>query len=672
MSGLQSLTKPINSIKGVGEKLSQKFHQLSLKTVLDLYFFIPKNYLKRLEVSSLRDLEFPSLVTLKVKVLKHIPSFRRSPYKIIVGFDNCKIEILFFSKNLAFLKQSYPIFQEVKVSGKIENSGKTYRIVHPDYVSNDKSYIPNIEPIYQSTYGLSSKLIHKLIGSEIKRLGVIPEWYPREFIEKKEWPGFVEAIRLIHNPQNEIELGKLEIAKSRLIFDEFFSHQLKMRQMKRIVKNRKGYSVDGNCKLVAEFIGSLPFTLTKGQEKAVFEIIKDIKSPYRMNRLLQGDVGSGKTIVILIAVIFIVSTGAQAALMVPTEVLAIQHFKSFKALLSSFAFNIVLFTGSDKGKEREEKLKSIECGQTTIIIGTHSLFQKKVKFKNLKLAVIDEQHKFGVIQRQSLERKGKLNTIIMSATPIPRSLALTVYGDKDLTVLDQKPKDRPSIETLIIQSNKIDNLLIKIRRDLDLGFQAYWICPLIDQSEKIDLSNSIERFDYLKKALVNVNVGLIHGKMSPEEKENELAKFNQGLTEVLVSTTVIEVGIDNPNAVSIVIECANRFGLSQLHQLRGRVGRGKEKSYCFLIYDLPLSESAIERLKIMKDTNDGFQIAEKDLYLRGSGDFFGTMQSGDEIFRLADLKENNFLQEQAMSLFTELEGKKKIFSEEFNQLRNFL
>ena len=672
MSGLQSLTKPINSIKGVGEKLSQKFHQLSLKTVLDLYFFIPKNYLKRLEVSSLRDLEFPSLVTLKVKVLKHIPSFRRSPYKIIVGFDNCKIEILFFSKNLAFLKQSYPIFQEVKISGKIENSGKTYRIVHPDYVSIDKSYIPNIEPIYQSTYGLSSKLIHKLIGSEIKRLGVIPEWYPREFIEKKEWPGFVEAIRLIHNPQNEIELGKLEIAKSRLIFDEFFSHQLKMRQMKRIVKNRKGYSVDGNCKLVAEFIGSLPFTLTKGQEKAVFEIIKDIKSPYRMNRLLQGDVGSGKTIVILIAVIFIVSTGAQAALMVPTEVLAIQHFKSFKALLSSFAFNIVLFTGSDKGKEREEKLKSIECGQTTIIIGTHSLFQKKVKFKNLKLAVIDEQHKFGVIQRQSLERKGKLNTIIMSATPIPRSLALTVYGDKDLTVLDQKPKDRPSIETLIIQSNKIDNLLIKIRRDLDLGFQAYWICPLIDQSEKIDLSNSIERFDYLKKALVNVNVGLIHGKMSPEEKENELAKFNQGLTEVLVSTTVIEVGIDNPNAVSIVIECANRFGLSQLHQLRGRVGRGREKSYCFLIYDLPLSESAIERLKIMKDTNDGFQIAEKDLYLRGSGDFFGTMQSGDEIFRLADLKENNFLQEQAMSLFTELEGKRKIFSEEFNQLKNFL
>ena len=672
MSELQSLTKPINSIKGVGEKLSQKFHQLSLKTVLDLYFFIPKNYLKRLEVSSLRDLEFPSLVTLKVKVLKHIPSFRRSPYKIIVGFDDCKIEILFFSKNLAFLKQSYPIFQEVKISGKIENSGKTYRIVHPDYVSNDKSYIPNIEPIYQSTYGLSSKLIHKLIGSEIKRLGVIPEWYPREFIEKKEWPGFVEAIRLIHNPQNEIELGKLELAKSRLIFDEFFSHQLKMRQMKRIVKNRKGYSVDGNCKLVAEFIGSLPFRLTKGQEKAVFEIIKDIKSPYRMNRLLQGDVGSGKTIVILIAVIFIVSTGAQATLMVPTEVLAIQHFKSFKALLSSFAFNIVLFTGSDKGKEREEKLKSIECGQTTIIIGTHSLFQKKVKFKNLKLAVIDEQHKFGVIQRQSLERKGKLNTIIMSATPIPRSLALTVYGDKDLTVLDQKPKGRPSIETLIIQSNKIDNLLIKIRRDLDLGFQAYWICPLIDQSEKIDLSNSIERFDYLKKALINVNVGLIHGKMSPEEKENELAKFNQGLTEVLVSTTVIEVGIDNPNAVSIVIECANRFGLSQLHQLRGRVGRGKEKSYCFLIYDLPLSESAIERLKIMKDTNDGFQIAEKDLYLRGSGDFFGTMQSGDEIFRLADLKENNFLQEQAMSLFMELEGKGKIFSEEFNQLRNFL
>ena len=249
---------------------------------------------------------------------------------------------------------------------------------------------------------------------------------------------------------------------------------------------------------------------------------------------------------------------------------------------------------------------------------------------------------------------------------------MTVYGDKDLTVLNQKPKERPSIETLIIQSNKIDNLLIKIKRDLELGFQAYWICPLIEQSEKIDLSNSIERFYYLKKALINVNVGLMHGKMSPEEKENELAKFNQGITELLVSTTVIEVGIDNPNAVSIVIECANRFGLSQLHQLRGRVGRGKEKSYCFLIYDLPLSESAIERLKIMKDTNDGFQIAEKDLYLRGTGDFFGTMQSGYEIFRLADLKENHFLHEQAMHLFKKLEDKGKIFSEEFDELRQFL
>ncbi len=672
MSELQSLTRPIISMKGVGEKLSQKFHQLSLKTVLDLYFFIPKTYLKRVEISSLRNLEIPSLVTLKVKVLKHIPSFKRSPYKIIVGFDGNKIEILFFSKNSSFLKQSYPVFQEVKISGKIEASGRTYRMVHPDYVSKNNGYIPTIEPIYQSTYGLSSKVIHKFIGSEIEKLKVIPEWYPSEFMKRKEWPGFVEAIKLIHNPQNEIELSKLELAKNRLIFDEFFSHQLKISEMKRIVRNRKGYSVDGNCKIVAEFIGSLPFSLTKGQEKAVFEIIKDIQSPHRMNRLLQGDVGSGKTIVILIAVVFIVSAGAQATLMVPTEVLAIQHFKSFKELLSSFAFNIVLFTGSDKGKEREEKLKSIESGQAAIIIGTHSLFQKKVQFKNLKLAVIDEQHKFGVVQRQSLERKGKLNTIIMSATPIPRSLALTVYGDKDLTVLYQKPKDRPSIETLILQSNKIDNLLIKIKRDLDLGFQAYWICPLVEQSEKIDLSNSMDRFDYLKRALINVNVGLIHGKMSPEEKENELAKFNEGITEVLVSTTVIEVGIDNPNAVSIVIECANRFGLSQLHQLRGRVGRGKEKSYCFLIYDLPISENAIERLKIMKDTNDGFQIAEKDLYLRGFGDFFGTMQSGDQIFRLANLKENKYLQEQAISLLMELESKDKISSEEFYQLRRFL
>ncbi len=672
MSGLQPLTKPISSMKGVGEKLSQKFQQLSLKTILDLYFFIPKNYLKRLEIYSLSDLELPSFVTLKVKVLKHEPSFKSSPYKIIVEFDKNKIEILFFSKNLSFLKQTYPISQEVRISGKIENGGKTYRMVHPDYVSKNKNYIPSIEPIYQSTYGLSSKAIHKFIVKEIQKLEDIPEWYPGWFIKKKRWPGFLESIKLLHNPLSEIDLRKLELAKSRLIFDEFFSYQLKMNEIKSLVKKGRGYSVYGDHKLISEFKRTLPFSLTKSQEQAVLEIIKDIKSPNRMNRLLQGDVGSGKTIVILIAIIFTVSSGAQATLMVPTEVLAIQHLKSFKSLLHGFPFKIILFTGGDKGKEREKKLKSIERGQGKIIIGTHSLFQKDVSFKNLKLAVIDEQHKFGVIQRKSLERKGKLNTIIMSATPIPRSLALTIYGDKDLTVLNQKPKNRPSVETFIIPSNKIDNLLEKIKRDLDLGLQAYWICPLIEQSKKIDLSNSIERFNFLKETLTNFNIGLIHGKMSSEEKESELVKFNDGTTDILVSTTVIEVGIDNPNAVSIIIECANRFGLSQLHQLRGRVGRGKEKSYCFLIYDLPLSKSAIERLKIMRGTNDGFQIAEKDLRLRGPGDFFGIMQSGDEIFRLASVKDNNDLNEEALRLFLDLEDKAQISSREFDDLKRFL
>ncbi len=672
MPGLKSLTKPINSMEGVGEKLSQKFQQLSLKTILDLYFFVPKNYLQRLEIYSLSDVEIPNLVTLKVKVLKHVPSFRRSPYKIIVEFDGKEIDILFFSKNLSFLRQSYPILKKVRVSGKIEASGKNYRMIHPDYVSSDNKYIPNIEPVYQSTYGLSSKLIHKFICKEITKLGVIPEWYPSWFIEQKGWPSFQDSIKILHKPESQTELSKLELAKSRLIFDEFFAHQLKMNEIKRIIKRGTVYSVDGNIKLVDEFKRTLPFSLTKSQEKAILEIIKDLKSPNRMNRLLQGDVGSGKTIVILIAILFIVSTGAQAALMVPTEVLAIQHFKSFKVFLYSFSYEIILFTGADKVKDREKKLKIIESGQAKIIIGTHSLFQKNVKFRNLKLAVIDEQHKFGVIQRQSLEKKGKLNTIIMSATPIPRSLALTVYGDKDLTILDQKPRNRPSIETLIVPNNKIDRLLKKIERDLELGFQAYWVCPLIEQSEKIDLSNSIERFYFLKKRLSRVNVGLIHGKMAPEEKEIELTKFNDGITKVLVSTTVIEVGIDNPNAVSIVIESANRFGLSQLHQLRGRVGRGLHKSYCFLIYDLPLSETAIERLKIMKDTNDGFQIAEKDLLLRGPGDFFGTMQSGDEIFRLASLKDNNCLNEEAIQLFLELEIKGQISSERFEELRRFI
>ena len=361
-----------------------------------------------------------------------------------------------------------------------------------------------------------------------------------------------------------------------------------------------------------------------------------------MNRLLQGDVGSGKTIVVLLAAMFVVSGGHQVAIMAPTEVLAMQHAKSLKEVLRAQEINklnVTILTGSDNRSEREKKLLLISCGEAKIVIGTHALFQRNVHFHNLRLAVIDEQHKFGVMQRFRLEKKGNVNSIIMSATPIPRSLALTVFSDRDLTTIKEKPKNRLSIETLAISVKKIKKLLDKLAKQMSEGQQVYWVCPLIEENENNHLSNSNDRFLYLRNEFSQFKVGLIHGQMPSEDKESELKKFNERKIDILVSTTVIEVGIDNPNATAIVIENANRFGLSQLHQLRGRVGRGDKKSYCFLLYDGNLSDQAIQRLKIMKETQDGFEIAEKDMALRGSGDLLGTMQSGHKIFKLSEVTE---------------------------------
>jgi ATP-dependent DNA helicase RecG len=375
---------------------------------------------------------------------------------------------------------------------------------------------------------------------------------------------------------------------------------------------------------------------------ALSEILDDVESETKMNRLLQGDVGCGKTIVVLLVAIFVVSGGYQVAIMAPTEVLAMQHVKSLEELIKIKEINglkVTVLTGSDTPKERTRKLFSISSGKAKIVIGTHALFQKKVHFNNLRLAVIDEQHKFGVMQRFKLEKKGDVNSIIMSATPIPRSLALTMFGDRDLTIIKEKPKNRLGIQTFVISRRKIKQLLHKLGKQMSKGQQVYWVCPLIEEAENIRLSNSNDRFAYLKKEFSEFKVGLIHGQMSSEDKEWELKKFKDREVDILVSTTVIEVGIDNPNATVIVIENANRFGLSQLHQLRGRVGRGSEKSYCFLLYDGNLSDQAIQRLKTMRETQDGFEIAERDMALRGSGDLLGTMQSGHKIFKLSEVME---------------------------------
>ena len=643
--GQEYLLESVSTLKGIGPKSSKTLSQASIVSVLDLLLLLPRKYKRRDRWFKVDKRLLPRTVTIEVLIKKHIyPKNRRSPLRISAETDGSPLIIILFSFNKAQLNTYYPLGKNVVISGDLTLDGSKLTMTHPDYsVKPDQIFkIPQIEPIYPSVYGLGNKFLQKTVGNVINDFNSNAEWYPKKFIQVKNWPSFSEALSLIHMPKDNKDLSSIIKARKRLIFDEFYAHHIKLDKFRRTAKKKEGFKVEGDKVLVKNLIDNLSFQLTKGQLNALYEILDDIESEPKMNRLLQGDVGSGKTIVVLLAAMFVVSGGHQVAIMAPTEVLAMQHAKSLKDVLRAQEINklnVTILTGSDNRSEREKKLLLISCGEAKIVIGTHALFQRNVHFHNLRLAVIDEQHKFGVMQRFRLEKKGNVNSIIMSATPIPRSLALTVFSDRDLTTIKEKPKNRLSIETLAISVKKIRKLLDKLAKQMSEGQQVYWVCPLIEENENNHLSNSNDRFLYLRNEFSQFKVGLIHGQMPSEDKESELKKFNERKIDILVSTTVIEVGIDNPNATAIVIENANRFGLSQLHQLRGRVGRGDKKSYCFLVYDGNLSDQAIQRLKIMKETQDGFEIAEKDMALRGSGDLLGTMQSGHKIFKLSEVTE---------------------------------
>ncbi len=646
--GQDYLLDSVSTLKGIGPKSSKTLSQASIESVLDLLLLLPRKYKRRDRWLKVDKRLLPRTVTIEVLIKNHIyPKNRRSPLRISAETYGSPLIILLFSFNKAQLNNYYPPGENIVISGDLTLDGSKLTMIHPDYsVKPDEIYkIPEIEPIYPSVYGLGNKFLQKTVGNiinVINDLNPIPEWYPKKFIQAKNWPSFSKALSLIHMPKDNKDLSCIIKARKRLIFDEFYAHHIKLDKFRRSAKKKEGFKVEGDKFLIKNLINNLSFQLTKGQLNALYEILDDVESEPKMNRLLQGDVGSGKTIVALLVAMFVVSGGYQVAIMAPTEVLAMQHAKSLKDVLRAQEINklnVTILTGSDNRSEREKKLLLISCGEAKIVIGTHALFQRNVHFHNLRLAVIDEQHKFGVMQRFRLEKKGNVNSIIMSATPIPRSLALTVFSDRDLTTIKEKPKNRLSIETLAISVKKIRKLLDKLAKQMSEGQQVYWVCPLIEENEKNHLSNSNDRFLYLRNEFSQFKVGLVHGQMPSEDKESELKKFNERKIDILVSTTVIEVGIDNPNATAIVIENANRFGLSQLHQLRGRVGRGDKKSYCFLVYDGNLSDQAIQRLKIMKDTQDGFEIAEKDMALRGSGDLLGTMQSGHKIFKLSEVME---------------------------------
>ena len=643
--GQEYLLDSVSTLKGIGPKSSKTLSQASIESVLDLLLLLPRKYKRRDRWFKVDKRLLPRTVTIEVLIKNHIyPKNRRSPLRISAETYGSPLIILLFSFNKAQLNNYYPPGENIVISGDLTLDGSKLTMIHPEYsVKPDEIYkIPEIEPIYPSVYGLGNKFLQKTVGNVINDFNSIAEWCPKKFIQVKNWPSFSEALSLIHMPKDNKDLSCIIKARKRLIFDEFYAHHIKLDKFRRTAKKKEGFKVQGDKAFIKNLINNLSFQLTKSQLNALYEILDDIESEANMNRLRQGDVGSGKTIVVLLAAMFVVSGGHQVAIMAPTEVLAMQHAKSLKDVLRAHEINklnVTILTGSDNRSERKKKLLLISCGEAKIVIGTHALFQRNVHFHNLRLAVIDEQHKFGVMQRFRLEKKGNVNSIIMSATPIPRSLALTVFSDRDLTTIKEKPKNRLSIETLAIPVKKIKKLLDKLAKQMSEGQQVYWVCPLIEENENNHLSNSNDRFLYLRNEFSQFKVGLIHGQMPSEDKESELKKFNERKIDILVSTTVIEVGIDNPNATAIVIENANRFGLSQLHQLRGRVGRGDKKSYCFLVYDGNLSDQAIQRLKIMKETQDGFEIAEKDMALRGSGDLLGTVQSGHKIFKLSEVTE---------------------------------
>ncbi|MFP4328830.1 MAG: ATP-dependent DNA helicase RecG, partial [Paracoccaceae bacterium] len=515
------------------------------------------------------------------------------------------------------------------------------QMVHPDHIlpPGEAGEMPEFEPVYPLTAGVSQKVMAKAAQGAIARAPELPEWIDPVQKARAGWPGWRAAVAAAHAPRGPETLAATDPARERLAYDEFMAHQLTLALARARLRRGKGRETHGTGVLQAKVLGALPYRPTAAQTRAVEEIAADMRAPSRMNRLLQGDVGAGKTLVAFLALLIAVEAGGQGVMMAPTEILARQHLEGLRPLAESGGVTLDILTGRDKGAARRDKLAALAEGRLQILVGTHAVFQKDVAFRDLRLAIVDEQHRFGVRQRLELGRKGAgVDVLVMTATPIPRSLSLAQYGDMDVSVLDEKPPGRKPITTVMVSSSRMDEVVDHLRKAIAEGRQAYWVCPLVEESEVLDLTAAEERFKRLRAILGEGRVGLVHGQMPPEEKDAAMARFQSGETSVLVATTVIEVGVNVPNATIMVIERAEIFGLAQLHQLRGRVGRGDQASTCLMMYQPPLSESAARRLTTLRDTEDGFRIAEVDLEMRGAGDLIGTAQSGLPRFRVADME----------------------------------
>jgi ATP-dependent DNA helicase RecG len=629
----------IRTLAGVGPKLEKLIAKVAGPKLVDLAFDLPVGVVDRSYRPKLAEAEAGRIATVEVTVLDHLPPRVKSqPYRVRVSDETSVMELIYFRATGDYLTTLLPIGEKRILSGRIEKFKDRLQMAHPDYVvmPDQIAGFPLHEPVYGLIEGLGARPMAKAVRGALDRMPPMPEWQDPAFVKQRKFAGFNAALEAAHAPEHDGDLSPDTVTRQRLAYDELLANQLALLLIRAHLRGGTGRVVAGTGVLKAKVIAALPFALTDPQLAALAEIEADMASEKRMLRLLQGDVGSGKTIVALLAALSAVEAGYQAALMAPTELLVRQHLASLEPYARAAGVRLACLTGREKGAPREALLAALAAGEIDILIGTHALFSDDVTFRDLGLAIVDEQHRFGVHQRMQLQSKGKpADVLVMTATPIPRTLALTAYGDMDVSKITGRPPGRKPVETRVMNADRLGDLVTHLRTALDRGARAYWVCPLVEESEKIDLAAAEDRAVMLRQAL-GLNIGLVHGKMKAAERDAAMAAFKAGETQMLVATTVIEVGVDVPEATIMVVEHAERFGLAQLHQLRGRVGRGSGKSSCMLVYHGHLTQTAKTRLTTMRDTDDGFVIAEEDLRLRGPGEVLGRRQSGMEEFRMAD------------------------------------
>ena len=636
---LNPLFADVTALRGVGPRIAALIEKTAGPQVVDLLFTRPQGVIDRSRRPKVAHAETGSIATLEVTVDSHHPSpVVNRPYRVICSDETGFLTLVFFNARADYLTRVLPVGARRIVSGRIDEFGGARQMAHPDHIVDpaDDAALPLFEPVYPLTAGLSAAVMRKAMQAALARAPALPEWQDAEWVRRMQFPSWLDALKAAHSPASQADFSPSAPATSRLAYDELLANQLALALIRKARRKAAGRSFPPKGDLVARGVKSLPFNLTAAQKDALREIMADLQSPDRMVRLIQGDVGSGKTVVAFLAMLRVIEHGAQAALLAPTEILARQHVETLGPLAERLGVSFDLMTGRDKGQTRERRRADAASGKTRIVIGTHALFQEDVAFADLGLVVIDEQHRFGVKERAALAAKGKAaDLIVMTATPIPRTLALTAYGDMDATAIREKPPGRKPVDTRALPIERLDEVVAAMGRLIDRGDQAYWVCPLVEESEFVPMTAAEERFRHLH-GLFGDRVGLVHGKMPPAEKDAVMDRFHAGALSLLIATTVIEVGVNAPNAVAMVIEHAERFGLAQLHQLRGRVGRGDKPASCILLYKGPLGETASARLKILRETEDGFRIAEEDLRLRGAGDLLGPAQSGLPRLHFAD------------------------------------